>query len=62
MQDPKETFADIPLDTRHYKPKKRLEFPAEWIRPKAAPEAPPPVLEGSLLTETEVEAGTTVPA
>ncbi|WEW57622.1 37S ribosomal protein S24, mitochondrial [Emydomyces testavorans] len=25
-----DSFADIPLDLRHHKPKKRLKFPAEW--------------------------------
>lgn len=26
-----DAFADIPLDTRHHKPKRRLRFPDEWI-------------------------------
>ncbi|GAB5589673.1 37S ribosomal protein S24 [Umbelopsis nana] len=33
-KDTTDTFADIPLDTRHVKAKKKLEFPAEWARPK----------------------------
>ncbi|KAH8552942.1 mitochondrial ribosomal subunit protein-domain-containing protein [Umbelopsis sp. PMI_123] len=33
-KDTSDTFADIPLDTRHVKSKKKLEFPAEWARPK----------------------------
>lgn len=26
-----DSFADVPLDTRHHKPKKRLQFPRSWI-------------------------------
>ncbi|KAL4909037.1 hypothetical protein BDW74DRAFT_145844 [Aspergillus multicolor] len=26
-----DSFADVPLDLRHHKPKKRLQFPQEWI-------------------------------
>lgn len=34
----KETFADIPVDTRHSKaPKQKLQFPEEWKRPQDAP-------------------------
>lgn len=29
-KDPKDTFEDIPLDTRHYKPKTKYSFPKEW--------------------------------
>lgn len=38
-QDTTENFADIPLDTRHVKSKKKLEFPAEWARPKKSTSA-----------------------
>lgn len=31
LQDPTDTFEDIPLDTRHHHFKERLEFPKEWI-------------------------------
>lgn len=30
-KDPKDTFADVPFDFRHHKPKPRYEFPKEWI-------------------------------
>ncbi|KAG2181173.1 hypothetical protein INT43_008755 [Umbelopsis isabellina] len=33
-KDTTDNFADIPLDTRHVKSRKKLEFPAEWARPK----------------------------
>ncbi len=26
-----DSFADIPLDTRHHKPKKRYQFPESWV-------------------------------
>ncbi|KAG7122330.1 hypothetical protein HYQ44_003228 [Verticillium longisporum] len=29
-KDPKDTFEDIPLDTRHYKPVVKPKFPKEW--------------------------------
>jgi small subunit ribosomal protein S35 len=29
-KDSKDTFADVPFDFRHHKPKKRWEFPKEW--------------------------------
>lgn len=32
MQDTKDTFADVPLNLP--KPKTRLEFPKEWLKPK----------------------------
>ena len=30
-KDATDTFADIPLDLRHHKPHKTLQFPQEWI-------------------------------
>lgn len=30
MQDPKDTFEDIPLDTRHHTFKVKPKFPREW--------------------------------
>ncbi|GAO49741.1 hypothetical protein G7K_3884-t1 [Saitoella complicata NRRL Y-17804] len=33
-KDGGETFADIPLDTRHVKTKKKLQFPKEWLKLK----------------------------
>lgn len=30
-RDGKDTFADVPFDFRHHKPKVRHEFPKEWI-------------------------------
>ncbi|KAL1310567.1 hypothetical protein AAFC00_000846 [Neodothiora populina] len=30
-KDPKETFADLPFDFRHHKPKPKLQFPDEWL-------------------------------
>lgn len=30
-KDGQDTFADVPFDFRHHKPKKRYEFPKEWI-------------------------------
>ena len=30
LQDPKDTFEDIPLDTRHHKFKYKPKFPREW--------------------------------
>lgn len=30
-KDPTDTFADVPFDFRHHKPKVRHEFPKEWI-------------------------------
>ena len=32
IQDTKDTFADVPLNLP--KPKTRLEFPKEWLKPK----------------------------
>jgi len=34
LQDPTDTFEDIPLDTRHHKVKVRHRFPKEWILTK----------------------------
>ena len=33
-KDPKDMFEDVPFDFRHHKPKKRYEFPKEWILTK----------------------------
>ncbi|KAG9238084.1 putative 37S ribosomal protein S24, mitochondrial [Amylocarpus encephaloides] len=30
-RDPKDTFEDVPLDTRHHQFKPKLQFPKEWI-------------------------------
>jgi small subunit ribosomal protein S35 len=30
-RDGKDTFADVPFDFRHHRPKTRFEFPKEWI-------------------------------
>ena len=30
-RDLKDDFADVPFDFRHHKPKKRYEFPKEWV-------------------------------
>lgn len=30
-RDPKDTFADVPFDFRHHKPKVRYDFPNEWV-------------------------------
>ncbi|CAO2655686.1 Nn.00g044890.m01.CDS01 [Neocucurbitaria sp. VM-36] len=30
-KDKKDTFADVPFDFRHHKPKPRFEFPKEWV-------------------------------
>jgi small subunit ribosomal protein S35 len=30
LQDPKDTFEDIPLDTRHHEFKSKPKFPVEW--------------------------------
>lgn len=30
-KDSKDTFADVPFDFRHHKPKTRYEFPKEWV-------------------------------
>lgn len=33
-KDPKDTFEDIPLDTRHHKTQKKPRFPKEWLMTK----------------------------
>jgi small subunit ribosomal protein S35 len=33
-QDSTDTFEDVPFDFRHHKPKKRFEFPKEWVLTK----------------------------
>lgn len=33
-QDATDTFEDVPFDFRHHKPKKRFEFPKEWVLTK----------------------------
>jgi small subunit ribosomal protein S35 len=34
-RNPEDTFEDIPLDLRHHKPKRRLDFPEAWkMRPE----------------------------
>jgi small subunit ribosomal protein S35 len=30
-KDMKDKFEDVPFDFRHHKPKKRFEFPKEWV-------------------------------
>lgn len=30
-KDPKDTFEDVPLDTRHHTPTKKPRFPKEWL-------------------------------
>ncbi|KAF2003675.1 hypothetical protein P154DRAFT_617577 [Amniculicola lignicola CBS 123094] len=31
VKNGKDSFADVPFDFRHHKPKKRFEFPQEWV-------------------------------
>jgi len=33
-KDPADSFADVPLDTRHHKPRKQLHFPKAWCLTK----------------------------
>ncbi|KZF19588.1 hypothetical protein L228DRAFT_263462 [Xylona heveae TC161] len=54
-KDPKDTFADIPFDFRHHKPKRQFRFPKEWLM---TPERQQQLLakrQQALLAETQRE-------
>ncbi|KAI1875681.1 uncharacterized protein JN550_001967 [Neoarthrinium moseri] len=60
-KDPKDTFEDIPLDTRHHPKQKKVKFPVEWRLTTERMQAIEDTRQKSLLLDqTRTEAGSLV--
>ncbi|KAH8170501.1 mitochondrial ribosomal subunit protein [Sarocladium implicatum] len=60
-KDPKDTFEDVPLDTRHHQVEKKPKFPKEWLLTKDRKKALENAWEKAMLEDGKrAEAGTLV--
>lgn len=58
LQDPKDTFEDIPLDTRHHTFKTKPKFPREWrITPERQAQLDAGRAEALKLDQARMESG-----